>query len=340
MPRTTNLQGLRALILHNVFKQLKRITKDNKNAIVKFVHSLPLEELKQKGIVKQIVSQFKDGKPRKNLIIGGMKRPNDDDEDNGLPRKRNIISKAVGWFTGRSTDDEKYNLEEEQNDFRKIFEEERKAVRRLEKAKERVQQAKLEQENAQRHLENIKYEKSAKQRNVYMNYRNNRYLENIRAEYMDELDSLEISERGIATGSPLETVRDRNIDNLRTNYDIYFHATGEQLPRFQEIINRYNLHSLYENQQRNVGSSEVSSSSNQPQPQPLPLPQPQPQLLPLPQPQPQPQPQPALPTDQQALLQGLLQVPVNEQDIREQRRRRLQENLTRYRQQHPQQPPQ
>ena len=101
MPRTTNLQGLRALILHNVFKQLKRITKDNKNAIIKFVHSLPLEELKQKGIVKQIVSQFKDGKPRKNLIIGGMKRSHEDDnEDDEQPYKRSFLRRVAGIVTG------------------------------------------------------------------------------------------------------------------------------------------------------------------------------------------------------------------------------------------------
>ena len=44
MPRTTNLQGLRALILHNVYKRSKRITKENKDKIIKFVNSLTLEE--------------------------------------------------------------------------------------------------------------------------------------------------------------------------------------------------------------------------------------------------------------------------------------------------------
>ena len=86
-----NVKGMRAIILYNVFKQSKRLTNDNKNDINDYVMSLSLNELKQKGLTKQIVNKFKNGKPRK-ILIGGMKSPNDnDDEDDERPKKRSFF---------------------------------------------------------------------------------------------------------------------------------------------------------------------------------------------------------------------------------------------------------
>ena len=50
MTRTTNIKGMQAIIRSNVLKQLKRITETEKQNVTKFINSLSLEELKQKGL--------------------------------------------------------------------------------------------------------------------------------------------------------------------------------------------------------------------------------------------------------------------------------------------------
>ena len=73
MTRKIHINGMKAIIKHNLFKHVKRIIKNDKQEINSFMDSFSLEELKQKGITKQIIDQFKNGKPRK-VLTGGMKR--------------------------------------------------------------------------------------------------------------------------------------------------------------------------------------------------------------------------------------------------------------------------
>ena len=61
----------------NIFEELKRSTKGIRNEIINFVNKMSIDELKQKGIVNQIVTQFNDGKPRQ-VLEGGMKRSHAD----------------------------------------------------------------------------------------------------------------------------------------------------------------------------------------------------------------------------------------------------------------------
>ena len=118
MQRKTNVNGMKAIIKHNVFKQLKRITKVDKQDINEFIDSLSFDELKQKGLTKQIVDQFKNGKPRK-ILTGGMKRERA--EPSEQPIKRTFTQKLFDMAKLKSIDDEKYTLNHNMDILKKLY---------------------------------------------------------------------------------------------------------------------------------------------------------------------------------------------------------------------------
>ena len=115
-----NKNGMKAIIRHNVFKQLKRLdsgvsmpgraqrlSKNDKDDIFLFIDSLSIDELKQKGLTKQIIDQFRNKKPRK-VLSGGMKRRI---EQTGEPKKRSFIRRAIGTLVGEPYNEEDYNIQ-------------------------------------------------------------------------------------------------------------------------------------------------------------------------------------------------------------------------------------
>ena len=79
MPRQSNINGLRALIKHNVIKALAKENLSKKQYIAtlkkieKFIHSASIPELKQKGIVKNIINTALGNKSN-HIIKGEGKR--------------------------------------------------------------------------------------------------------------------------------------------------------------------------------------------------------------------------------------------------------------------------
>ena len=63
-----NINAMRAIVKHNVFKQL---SKSDQTKINDFIHSLSLNELKKKGLASEIIYTYKHAAPkrgpRKNL---------------------------------------------------------------------------------------------------------------------------------------------------------------------------------------------------------------------------------------------------------------------------------
>ena len=143
MPRTTNLQGLRALILHNVYKRSKRITKENKDKIIKFVNSLTLEELKQKGIINQILVQFKDGKPRKNITGGMYKRKRESERDTFIdqPYKQGVFEKIKNVVFGTTA--VKHTINEKNRELYRMIGEKSSLLHDYEIAQLRTKDARL-----------------------------------------------------------------------------------------------------------------------------------------------------------------------------------------------------
>ena len=128
MPRTTNIKGLRALINHNVLKHLKRLSATEKQNVTNFINSLTLEELKQKGLTKQIVTQFKDGKPRK-VLSGGMNR----DEHLDRPITRGYVRTFIDKLKGISSDERKYTVHKRKQELNDRIEEEKDLEKKLKK---------------------------------------------------------------------------------------------------------------------------------------------------------------------------------------------------------------
>ena len=85
MPRQININGLRALIKHNVIKSLAKEKLSKKQYIatlkkIKFIDSASIPELKQKGIVKNIINTALGNKSN-HIIKGEGKRKRDQEEE-------------------------------------------------------------------------------------------------------------------------------------------------------------------------------------------------------------------------------------------------------------------
>ena len=59
-----NINAMRAIVKHKVFKQQKQLTKSKKND---FIQRSSLDKLKKKGLSSEIVSKFKKAKPKRGF---------------------------------------------------------------------------------------------------------------------------------------------------------------------------------------------------------------------------------------------------------------------------------
>ena len=158
--RETNILCMKAIIKHNIFKQLKRLTKYDKQDINNFIDSLSLDELKQKGLTKQIVLQFKNGKPR-NVLSGEGKRKRDDDDNQAPDQKisRGPVTKVLGYFVGNPIDDDEYTIKVKRDKMKEILKEEQEAKREYELAQSRTKKAIHDEEMALMELQLIEKSK-------------------------------------------------------------------------------------------------------------------------------------------------------------------------------------
>ena len=106
-----SVNGLRALIKHNVIKQLKKKYQNyNVENIDLILNKLNIDDLKQKGITNKVLLEVENkykNRTRRNIFNGGMKRKHDDDEF--IPIKRNLLGKTMGLLVGRPFNDKEYN---------------------------------------------------------------------------------------------------------------------------------------------------------------------------------------------------------------------------------------
>ena len=106
-----SINGLRALIKHNVIKRLKKKYQNYNVENIDFIlNKLNIDELKQKGITNKVLLEVENkskNRTRRNIFNGGRKRKHHDDEF--IPIKRNLLGKTMGLLVGRPFDDKEYN---------------------------------------------------------------------------------------------------------------------------------------------------------------------------------------------------------------------------------------
>ena len=158
MTHSTNLNGMRSIILYNIFRQSKRLTQENKKSIIDFVNTLSIDGLKKKGLTKQIVTQFKNGKPRK-ILIGVMNNGIDLNAQTYNVRRRHRIDRVVGWFHGKHYSDEINTVAEQEEAIKTLIDNEREAIKRYENAVVRTRQAQQQEKIAHDAIEIAQKEK-------------------------------------------------------------------------------------------------------------------------------------------------------------------------------------
>lgn len=293
MPRTTNVKAMRAIVIHNVIKQMKRLTKENKEEIKDFVNSLSLEELKQKGLTKQIISQFKNRKPRKTLT-GGMKRGNE--YESSQPKKRSFIGKLTGLFKGEHFNDDKYTIENSKKELSKINEEEKQAEEKYKYAQRQTEQALRNEEIARREYTLRRAEKMEiieRHRNYFVT--NSKLAETMENEHAKNLELLDYYDKMIADNLNVtlnNRARQTLVSKMLDNDGLYFNSTHRHLPQAERFIQ--------DPEQPHQPPQQPHQPPQQPQPPPQQPPQPPPNLFlqlpppPLPPPPPPPPSPPRL----------------------------------------------
>ena len=117
MPHSINEKGLRAIIKHNVMKQMKNPTKQQIVEIEKRIHNLSLEELRTKGITRNIIDGKKPRrKPKKQL--GGMKRSREEEDE---PPRRNFIRKVAGIASGEKFNQEEFDIQHREKKDKRTY---------------------------------------------------------------------------------------------------------------------------------------------------------------------------------------------------------------------------
>ena len=256
MPRSTNLNGMRSIILHNIFKQSKRLTKQNKDEITKYIHSLSIDELKKKGLTKQIVTQYKNEKPRKTLT-GGMKRPNDnDDEDDERPKKRSFLSKAFGFLRGKSYDENEYTLDKQKQKLEQFIEDEKILKKNYEEAQRKTHQAQRTEEIAKGKYELMTMQKeSLMERNTNLLRNNQNLINKLEQDYNKVLEYFNYFQRRVINGyKDEERQREKMFNKMNVIDMLYFRIRNQHLPHFEES-------SVLQQSSPSSSSSSASSSS-------------------------------------------------------------------------------
>ena len=102
-----SINGLRALLKHNVIKQLKKKYQNyNVENIDRILNKLNIDKLKQKGITNKVLLEVENkskNRTRRTVFNGGMKRKQDDEEF--IPIKRNLIGKTMDLLVSHPFDD-------------------------------------------------------------------------------------------------------------------------------------------------------------------------------------------------------------------------------------------
>ena len=146
--RQVSLKGLRAITKHNVIKELNKLNLTKKEyqelleLIEKHINDATHEDLKKKGIVKE--------------IIGGMKR---NDQHGDQPIKRGLFSKIIGSFKGESTNDEIYTMEKRIQDLKRVFSTEEELEKEYKIAVDRTREAKINEQSIASSIANIRNQK-------------------------------------------------------------------------------------------------------------------------------------------------------------------------------------
>ena len=274
MPRQINVQGLRALIKHNTYKQLPNLHANHKKNITNFINGLTLEELKQKGLTAQIVAKYKmttKRKPRK-VLSGGMKRSRDDDDDeDDKPTKRSFFRKIVDTIKGNPYDDDKYNKNKHRKEMRTLVQEEIKAKQEYERAQQRTKEAREEEALALATLTLIRKKKDILQGKTTSVF-GKEDIDEIKGkhqEFLDKLKTVEIDMR--REKKPWGKWRDEILREMSANNLLYRQLTGEDLPEFIDSVRRNPEAGIIINESTSDEQANTSSSSSsRPQAQEVP----------------------------------------------------------------------
>ena len=251
--RQVSLKGLRAITKHNVIKELNKLNLTKKEyhelleLIEKHINDATHEDLKKKGIVKE--------------IIGGMKRPRND-QHGDQPIKRGLFSKIIGSFKGESTNDEIYTMEKRIQDLKKVFSTEEELEKEYKIAVDRTREAKINEQSIASSIANIRNQKlvELEKTSNYFKHRKG-FIEEIKQKYADIVRDIKhnLEEESQETDEiPFQEIK---------VYDaIYYTITKQHLPQFEEIMSRFD--------------SSISSSAEIPPPLQLPPPVPPSFLIP------------------------------------------------------------
>ena len=208
-----NINGMKAIIKHNVFKQLKRLSKNDKDDIFLFIDSLSIDELKHKGLTKQITDQFRNEKPRK-VLSGGMKRRI---EQTGEPKRRSFIRRAIGTLVGEPYNEEDYNIQQQEAKLKNLIYEERKANEACIYTKKQI---KIAVENERMAREQLSVIQQQMQIEIVKASRATIDEYQIRSEYADLKMQLELIPTGRHLATPEE--QERLLTEIRYLDLIYF----------------------------------------------------------------------------------------------------------------------
>ena len=303
-----NINAMRAIVKHNVFKQLKQLSKSDQTKINDFIHSLSLNELKKKGLASEIIYKYKHATPkrgpRKNLS-GGMKRGRDDDDE---PNKRPFLKRILDMAKGKPFNERENAIQEHEEQLKQILEDELKAKTQYDRAQLRTKEAQEEEEISLTKLQLIEKQRKFLQSKTKSTFGPLYDPSVIKEKYLALLEGLKVIETDIRReGRPWQKWRDSRLREMAVYDLLYSEMTGEHLPEFVEAVERNPQAGI--KIESHVKSSSSKSSSSQIVTQPIhqavtqtqtqdqqPPPPPPP---PPPQPQPQQQPQQQQPQQQQ-----------------------------------------
>ena len=289
-----NVKGMRAIILYNVFKQSKRLTNDNKNAINDYVMSLSLNELKEKGLTKKIVNKFKNEKPRKTLtrktFTGGMNNGIDLNAQTYNVRRRHRIDRVVGWFHGKHYSDEINTVAEQEEAIKTLIDNEREAIKRYENAVVRTRQAQQQEKIAHDAIEIAQKEKMRYIDGVPSLIKEIHEEEKLKKFLIDQNEKFKFEYQMKISRNQNKSYDDKKIlidlrDQLQINDIFYYVLTNDHLQ----------YKHLFPEEDNQASSSSDQINPDQPpaiMPPPSVIHLPAPPIIPPPPPQQQPQQQP------------------------------------------------
>ena len=217
-----NINAMRAIVKHNVFKQLKQLSKSDQTKINDFIHSLSLNELKKKGLSSEIIYKYKHATskrgPRKNLS-GGMKRGRDDDDE---PNKRPFLKRILDMAKGKPFNERENAIQEHEEQLKQILEDELKAKTQYDRAQLRTKEAQEEEEISLTKLQLIEKQRKFLQSKTKSTFGPIHDLSSIKEKYLALLESLKVIETDIRReGRPWHNRRDSRLHEMSV-YDLLY----------------------------------------------------------------------------------------------------------------------